>query len=72
MRTMTKWTPPHEPHAPDENPQPASVSTTTVIWVHDGPLCVTVVDLPPPHASSGLCRCPACLAHDPDRAIRYL
>jgi hypothetical protein len=46
--------------------------TTTVIWIHDGPVCVTVVDPPAPHASSGICRCPACRAHDPDVAVSFV
>jgi hypothetical protein len=44
----------------------------TVIWIHDGPVCVTVVDQPPPHLTNGVCRCAACGgAHEPDRAVRF-
>jgi hypothetical protein len=71
---MTKGTLPPAQDAPDEKPPaPAELGPplTTVIWVHDGPVCVTVVDLPPPHASSGICRCAACHARDPDRAVCF-
>ena len=56
--------------APDAAPE--EPSTPVVIWVHDGPVCVTIVDPPAPHTSSGICRCAACHAHDPDRAVRYV
>jgi hypothetical protein len=69
---MTKEMMPPAQDAPAGDPPPAAEpATTQVIWVHDGPVCVTVVDLPAPHASSGICRCPACLAHHPDRAVRF-
>ena len=69
---MTKGMIPPAQDAPDEAPQPdGTVPTTMVVWVHDGPVCVTVVDHPAQHVSNSLCRCPACLAHDPDRAVRY-
>jgi hypothetical protein len=69
---MKKGNLPPAQDTPDEDPQPdPAAPMTMVIWVHDGPVCVTVVDLPAPHASSGICRCAACHAHDPDRAMRY-
>jgi len=55
-----------------DGPPRSPVSEMTVaIWIHDGPVCVTVMDPPPSHAASGICRCPACLAHDPDRALDF-
>jgi hypothetical protein len=47
--------------------------TQALIWVHDGPVCVTIVDLPAAHVPRGVCQCPACGgAHDPDGAVRFL
>jgi hypothetical protein len=69
---MTKGMLPPGQEAPEETPLPEPAAPTTmVIWVHDGPVCVTVVDQPLPHVPSGVCRCAACLAHDPDRAVRF-
>lgn len=67
---MTSGKGPPDPQPPAEGSEVPS-GTTTVIWVHDGPVCVTVVDLPAPHATSGICRCAACRAHDPDGAVRF-
>jgi hypothetical protein len=73
MGDKTKEMMPPVQDAPGADPPAAAgAGTTQVIWVHDGPVCVSVVDLPAPHVSSGICRCPACLAHDPDRAVRFL
>jgi hypothetical protein len=70
---MTKGKLPPAQDAPDQDPAPGPAAPTTmVIWVHDGPVCVTIIDAPPPHVSSGICRCPACQAHDPDRAVRFV
>jgi hypothetical protein len=73
---MTKGTLPTAPEEPDGTSLPAMPATApvpqTVIWVHDGPVCVTVVDRPSPHAASGVCRCVACHeAYDPDRAVHF-
>jgi hypothetical protein len=68
---MTAGKPPTAQDAPADEPPPTGGAATMAIWVYDGPVCVAVVDLPPPHVSSGICRCEACLAHDPDRAVRY-
>jgi hypothetical protein len=32
----------------------------TVVWVYDGPVCMTIVDSPAPAAHGGVCHCPAC------------
>lgn len=69
---MTKGMPPPAPDAPEQDPGPGpAVPTTVVVWIHDGPVCVTVVDLPPPHVGGGACNCAACSAHEPERAIRW-
>ena len=34
--------------------------TLTVVWVYDGPVCVTIVDPPAPATHNGVCHCPAC------------
>ena len=71
MHTMTKGISAPEEPADSKSPAPRA-HTQTVIWVHDGPVCVTVVDLPPPHAIGGVCRCAACGGvHEPDRAVRF-
>ena len=71
---MTEGKLPPAQDAPGEELEPGpspGPPTTTVIWVHDGPVCVTVVDLPPPHVSSGVCCCPACHAASADPAALY-
>lgn len=68
---VTPETPPPEPEAPAEGPEMPSTPMPMVVWVHDGPVCVTVVDSPAPHATSGICRCAACRAHNPDLAVRW-
>jgi hypothetical protein len=57
--------------APADDPPAPAPPMPMVIWVHDGPVCVTIVDAPVPHVSSGVCRCAACHGHDPDLAVRY-
>jgi len=57
---------------PSASPPTKAGPTQVVVWVHDGPVCVAIVDLPTAHVPSGLCRCAACGgAHDPDRAARF-
>ena len=71
---MTKGMLPSAQDAPGQNPEPEPASAapmTMAIWVHDGPVCVTVVDLPSPHVSSGVCCCPACHASCGDPAELY-
>ena len=63
---------PTGPGVPDEVPAELATTLPVVIWVHDGPVCVTVVNLPAPHAPRGVCRCPVCRAHDPEEAVRFL
>jgi hypothetical protein len=47
------------PGGPDEDGrEPPHVSV--VVNLQPGPLCVAVVDSPPPQPSGGICRCPAC------------
>jgi len=43
-------------------PAPAP-QTLTVVWVYEGPVCVSIVDTPPlPAPHDGVCHCPACHA----------
>lgn len=74
MHAMTKGMLPPEQDAPDSDPPaPApgpAMPMPMVIWVHDGPVCVSIVDTEP-HVPCGACQCAACRAHDPDRAVRY-
>ena len=55
----------------ESSPAPAPFPLPMVFWVHDGPVCVTVVDPPSRYASGGVCCCPACRAHDPDQAVNF-
>jgi hypothetical protein len=69
---MTKQQVPPVPEAAQSPTDEASAVLQAVIWVHDGPVCVAVVDLPRPHVASGVCRCEACGgAHRPDRAVSF-
>jgi hypothetical protein len=68
---MTKGISAPEESADSQPPTPPA-PWQMVIWVYDGPVCVTVVDLPPPHVASGVCRCAACGgAHEPDPGARF-
>jgi len=73
MHAMTKgMTPPGEDGPGEETEVPvAPAPMATVMWIHDGPVCVTVVETPP-YAPCGACQCAACRAHDPDRTLEYL
>jgi hypothetical protein len=45
----------------------------TVIWVHDGPVCVTVIDDSPCPTPALHCQCQACsAANHVEWAARYL
>jgi len=47
--------------------------TPTVIWVHDGPVCVDVVDVLPHPVAPANCQCQACVAaRHADWAARFL
>jgi hypothetical protein len=53
---------------PRASPGPAPMA----VWVHDGLVCVTVVDVPVHESRSGVCRCAACHADEPaDWATRF-
>ena len=70
MHAMTKWMAPRDEDVPEAKPSTPVEPTPMVIWIHDGPVCVTILDTPP-HVPCGACQCAACRAHDPDRAVRY-
>jgi hypothetical protein len=42
-----------------------------MVWVHDGPVCVEVIEATPVH-DAGVCRCPACHGTDVDLAALFL
>ena len=73
MHAMTKGMMPPDDDLPDEAVAlPATAARMpVVIWIHDGPVCVTMLDTPP-HVPCGACQCAACRAHDPDRALTWL
>jgi hypothetical protein len=55
------------PHAPH------SCRFAEVVWVHDGPVCVTIVEEPRRDFHGNTCRCGACrTALPPDDAITFL
>jgi hypothetical protein len=59
--------PAEEEGAPATAPATSTSSqTTTVVWVHDGPVCMTIIDPPAPSAHNGVCHCPACHGSMPD------
>jgi hypothetical protein len=45
---------------PEPEPQPATFHTPMVVWVHEGPVCVTIIDAPPSRPHRGVCTCDAC------------
>ena len=60
------------PQAPEEDPvAPRAEPAATVIWVHDGPVCVRV-DYTPPQVRCHACQCTACRVHLPEPAIQYV
>jgi hypothetical protein len=49
-----------------------SMATQTVIWVQDGPVCVTIIDQPPPPVRRAVCGCAACdRASNSEPAVRF-
>ena len=47
-----------EPPVVAEDTPPTRVPTA--IWVNDQLVCVEIIDPPPAHEGTGVCRCPAC------------
>jgi len=62
--------PPPEPDRPGESPAEPEAPTAVVIWVNDGPVCVTTI-YTPPHAPCCACQCTACRVHQPESAIVF-
>ena len=62
--------PPPEPDASDEKPPESATPTPVVMWVNDGPVCVTTIYVPPPAPRCG-CQCAACRVHQPESAIHF-
>jgi len=55
------------------SPRPSAPRPSTVVWIHDAPVCVEIVDSPPPYPRDGVCRCAACHAAEfADWADRFL
>jgi hypothetical protein len=70
MATRKKRT--AEPAANSE-PRPAAPQTSTILWIHDAPVCVEIVESPQPKPRDGVCRCAACHAAElADWAERFL
>jgi len=70
MHAMTQEQLPPARDAPDESPPAPGTPMTTVMWIHDGPVCVTVVDTPL-RVPCNACQCAACRTHQPDLAALY-
>jgi hypothetical protein len=49
-----------DPEAPEQEPRPVAYPLPIVAWIHDGPVCVTIVDTPPVPPRHGICQCEAC------------
>lgn len=45
---------------PRSAPAPAQQQALTVVWVFEGPVCMTIVDPPAPPKHGGVCHCPGC------------
>jgi hypothetical protein len=43
-----------------EPPSAPAPQALTVVWVYDGPVCVSIVDAPAPAVHDGVCHCGAC------------
>lgn len=52
-------------------PAVAATPTPMVIWVNDGPVCVSIVTSQPTYVPGGVCRCGACRSAAPDPAAPY-
>ena len=66
MRNVAQRMTPTPESRAEDGPTPAATpapQTLTVVWVYEGPVCVTVVDTPAVAAThDGVCHCPACHA----------
>lgn len=76
MHAMTKGMEPPREEASDAEqkpPAPTGADFPTVIWVHDGPVCVDIVDITPAPPPNPHCTCTACAAaRHADWAERFL
>jgi len=58
---------------PDDAPRPAGFRLPVAVWVHDGPICVTVIDEPYRELRDGVCRCAGChAALLADRTVEFI
>ncbi len=54
-------------------PRAVAPRIADVAWVHDGPVCVTIIDGPRPGMHDAYCRCDACQARVmPERASDFI
>ena len=66
MRSVAlRMTPePESPEVPEAGieppPAPVKRQALTVVWVYQGPVCMTIIDPPAPAKHGGVCHCPAC------------
>jgi len=62
MHAMTKGMEPLSDDAQANEERSVPLRVPTVIWVHDGPVCVDVVDMTPAPPPDLHCTCVACAA----------
>jgi hypothetical protein len=73
MRHMAKRKEPAAENSATTLPRATTPGAATVLWIHDAPVCVEIVEAPPPVPRDGVCRCAACHAAEfADWAERFL
>ena len=63
MRSVAQRTTPATERPAEETADSAPASATqtlTVVWIYEGPVCVSIVDAPAQAMHDGVCHCPAC------------
>ena len=61
MRSVAQRTTPASERPAEETAATApATQTLTVVWIYEGPVCVSIVDAPAPATHDGVCHCPAC------------
>ena len=59
--------------APPTFPPPTAANWPMVIWLKEGPVCVSIVDEPRHHWHDGICHCGGCRGTlEADWAARFL
>jgi hypothetical protein len=73
MHAMTQGMEPPVDEVRERQEQAVTPGLPTVIWVHDGPVCVDVLDVTPAPPPGLHCTCAACAAtRHADWANRFL